>query len=136
MCVMYLAVKMVEWFCVAKEFCTKVLFLLCLGLMKHSPISCYTLHITVQNVITVIFCMFISPFKAFLLLDSPTGSTLKVLCSSHTVFMCIVLISERTVTFSLCNIHWLVFITTMKIVYCTVWTWSSKKTIYASCLKC
>jgi hypothetical protein len=42
--------------------------------------------------------------------------------------------SEKGVTFALYNINWLVFVTEMKSVYCTVRNDSLDKTVYASSL--
>ena len=60
---------------------------------------------------------------------------LKIINSSHTVFMYTVFISEPTAIWVLCNIYWLVVIIGMKSVYCTVRIGSSNKTFHASSLK-
>jgi hypothetical protein len=54
------------------------------------------------------------------LLDVPTGLTFKnsTFCP-HSVFMCIVFISEQTATFVLCDINRLLLITVMESVYCS-----------------
>ena len=44
----------------------------------------------------------------------------KILHADYIAFMCFVLISEETVTFSLYCINWLVFITEVENVYCVV----------------
>ena len=54
------------------------------------------------------------------LLDVPLGLTFRnsTFCP-HSVFMCIVFISEQTATFVLCDINRLLFITVMESVYCS-----------------
>jgi len=60
--------------------------------------------------------------KAQWLLYVPTGLTLKILRSAHTVYLCFVWIWEQTAIISLYNINWQVFITETRCVYCAVRT--------------
>ena len=52
-----------------------------------------------------------------------------------TLLMCIIFILDQILTFALCNINWLVFVTEMKSIYCAVWTGYSNKTVYTLFLK-
>jgi len=71
----------------------------------------------------------------------PTGivdqqvSHLRIIHFAHTAFICFVFISEQTVTSAPYNKNWLVFITEMKSVYCTVRTGSLNRAVCASSLK-
>ena len=55
--------------------------------------------------------------------------------SAHTVFMCLVFISEQTATCATYSINRLVFVTEVKSVYSAVRTGSLNKTVCASSLK-
>jgi len=75
------------------------------------------------------------PFKAYWL-RVPTGLKLQNWHSAHIVFICFVFISEQTATSAQYNTNWLVFITRIKSVFCTVPTGSLNQAICASSLKC
>ena len=83
------------------------------------------------NFVSVFFCCASYPSKAYWLHDAPTGLTLNN-CTFCPHCICVFCIYLR-INSDFCSIqhNWLVFITKMKSVYCTVWTGSLNKAVCA-----
>ena len=79
-------------------------------------------------------------FTVFINHLNPTGYVMhhqfniQQLYALPTLYLC-VFIWEQPAIYANCSINWLVFITEMKIVYCTVRTGALNKTVCASSLK-